>query len=456
MNNQSKNAQSHAQKTAHSATDAASSVLFQTYRTEDGHLIGEMSLNAPKSLNALSVEMCQLMSAQLLEWQHDDQVAAVLLRGAGEKAFCAGGDIRKLYDSMVEHQGSQAADSSTPQPANPYATEFFGSEYDLYRQMHYYCKPLILWGSGIVMGGGMGLMAGCSHRIVTETTRFAMPEITIGLFPDATGSWFLQRMPAKIGLFLGLTGAQCNANDALLVNLAEYVLPSGAYAQVVDALTQANWQGPAASDVQTNSSQVSTNNRHLVADHHARATVSRVLSELLSTLMNDNDTKSTLTLKPSQLMRHWLAIQRLMNCGGLADIDALMRDDNKLAQLDAKFAQDEWTQKALATYRHGCPVTAALTFELFHKVATLSLEQILYLETNVAVNCAKNPDFREGVRALLIDKDKNPQWSMSMADCLTAEGQGYIESHFASPYPPHEHPFCEWLSDKAYGIKVLH
>ena len=162
-------------------------VLFQTETTDCGHLIGIMTLNTPKSLNALSVEMCQLLSQQLEQWESDDQVVALVLKGAGDKAFCAGGDIRKLYDSMSE---------TAPLP-NPYATEFFGSEYNLYRQMHFYPKPLILWGDGIIMGGGMGLMAGCSHRLVTERTRFAMPEITIGLFPDASGSWFLQRMPAK-------------------------------------------------------------------------------------------------------------------------------------------------------------------------------------------------------------------------------------------------------------------
>ncbi|MGE6439821.1 enoyl-CoA hydratase/isomerase family protein, partial [Psychrobacter sp. NPDC078370] len=138
-------------------------VLFNTEPTDCGHLIGVMTLNTPKSLNALSVDMCQLLSAQLEQWQADEQVVALVLKGAGDKAFCAGGDIRKLYDSMS---------ASAPMP-NPYATEFFSHEYRLYRQMHFYPKPLILWGDGIIMGGGMGLMAGCSHRLVTERTRFA-------------------------------------------------------------------------------------------------------------------------------------------------------------------------------------------------------------------------------------------------------------------------------------------
>ena len=389
---------------AHTATNIAEpSVVFETQPTDCGHHIGIMTLNTPKSLNALSVDMCQLLTQQLTAWQDDAKVVAILLKGAGDKAFCAGGDIRKLYDSM-------SADAPLP---NPYATEFFGHEYRLYRQMHLYPKPLILWGDGIIMGGGMGLMAGCSHRIITERTRFAMPEVTIGLFPDASGSWFLQRMPAKTGLFLGLTGAQCQGRDALLVNLAEYAVASEDYEAVIKQLVSTNWRDAADT-------------------HHA--TTSRALAQLPAT-----------ALPESKLATHWQPIERLMTIGGLADIDAALRDDDALTALDAAFASDPWTQRAAATYRSGCPVTAALTYELYHKVGDLSLAQILYLETNVAVHCAANPDFKEGVRALLIDKDKNPTWSRTMADCLSVEGRDYIAQHFTNPYSAGEHPLSDWL-----------
>ena len=396
-------------------------VLFNTEPTECGHLIGIMTLNTPKSLNALSVEMCQLLAQQLEQWESDDQVVALVVKGAGDKAFCAGGDIRKLYDSMSE---------TAPLP-NPYATEFFGSEYNLYRQMHFYPKPLILWGDGIIMGGGMGLMAGCSHRLVTERTRFAMPEITIGLFPDASGSWFLQRMPAKTGLFLGLTGAMCNGNDALLANLAEYAFASDDYDAIIQRLKQSDWQATAGS-----TDQCHNNSAHSI--------VSRALAA-----------QPVAKLPASKLAQHWSAIQQLMNSGGLGDIDALLQSDEALTQLDADFAADSWTQRAVATYRHGCPVTAALTYALYHKVTDLSLEQVLYLETNVALHCAANPDFKEGVRALLIDKDRNPQWSRSLADCLSSEGQAYIHSHFVNPYATGEHPLGGWLGDEALGSQLV-
>lgn len=396
-------------------------VLFSTEPTDCGHLIGIMTLNTPKSLNALSVEMCQLLAQQLEQWQNDDRIVALVLKGAGDKAFCAGGDIRKLYDSM-------SIDAPLP---NPYATEFFGHEYRLYRQMHFYSKPLILWGDGIIMGGGMGLMAGCSHRLVTERTRFAMPEVTIGLFPDASGSWFLQRMPAKTGLFLGLTGAMCNGSDALLTNLAEYAVASTDYDGVIQSLKQSDWQ-VAASSID----KCDNNSAHSI--------VSRVLAA-----------QSVAELPASKLAQHWRAIQQLMNSGGLGDIDALLQSDEALAQLDADFAADSWSQRAVATYRHGCPVTAALTYALYYKVTDLSLEQVLYLEANVAVHCAANPDFKEGVRALLIDKDRNPQWSRSLADCLSSEGQAYIQQHFVNPYAKGEHPLGDWLGDEALGSQSV-
>ena len=396
-------------------------VLFDTEPTECGHLIGIMTLNTPKSLNALSVEMCQLLAQQLEQWQNDDQIVALVLKGAGDKAFCAGGDIRKLYDSMS---------TSAPLP-NPYATEFFGHEYRLYRQMHFYPKPLILWGDGIIMGGGMGLMAGCSHRLVTERTRFAMPEVTIGLFPDASGSWFLQRMPAKTGLFLGLTGAMCNGNDALLSNLAEYAVASSDYDAVIQSLKQSDWQVAAGS-----TDKCRNNSAHSI--------VSRALAA-----------QPAAELPASKLATYWKPIQQLMNSGGLGDINALLQSDEALAKLDTDFAADSWTQRAVDTYRQGCPVTVALTYALYHKVTDLSLEQVLYLEANVAVHCAANPDFKEGVRALLIDKDRNPQWSRSLAECLSTEGQEYIHQHFVNPYAKGEHPLGDWLGDEALGSQLV-
>src|SRR5690606_4707416 len=143
-------------------------------------------------------------------------IALVVLRGAGDKAFCAGGDLHAMYQGMLENRSGDAWQ-------DPHAREFFEVEYRLDYQIHTYRKPILCWGSGIVMGGGVGLMMGASHRVVTDTTRWAMPEINIGLFPDVGGTWMLARLPGGIGRFIALTAAQLGASDCLALGLADYV-----------------------------------------------------------------------------------------------------------------------------------------------------------------------------------------------------------------------------------------
>lgn len=381
-------------------TSTTAPIIINTIPTKDGLAIGTLTLNDPKALNALSIDMCKLMAKQLSQWQTDDSIVAIILKGSGNKAFCAGGNIRKLYDSMI---------NQPPMP-NPYAEDFFSNEYHLYKQMNEYKKPIILWANGIVMGGGMGLMAMCSHRVVTETTRFAMPEISIGLYPDATGSWFLQRMPAKSGLFLGLTGAQCNGADAIVSNMAEYAIKSDDYESLVTALINATWS-------------TSKNLKH---------TASETLASIYqSDLFEHHHIKSN-------ILTHWQLINQITNMGDIHAINKAMQDP----KLSKEYEEEKWITHAINSYKNGCPVTAALTFELFSKVPTLSLAQILYLELNVSLHCANNPDFKEGVRALLVDKDKNPKWSKTLAECT----EDYISSHFESPYAHGNHPFDEWFN----------
>ena len=160
--------------------------------------------------------MAGIMLDALRQWQARSDIVAVVIDAAGEKAFCAGGDIVSMYNSMVEAHGEVPAFLET----------FFETEYTLDYTIHNYNKPIIVWGSGIVMGGGMGLLCGASHRVVTETSRLAMPEISIGLYPDVGGSYFLPRLPGKSGLFLGLTGGQMNAADAMYVGLADVMVSS--------------------------------------------------------------------------------------------------------------------------------------------------------------------------------------------------------------------------------------
>ncbi|WP_438405061.1 enoyl-CoA hydratase/isomerase family protein, partial [Aeromonas hydrophila] len=192
-------------------------VKVSCYPTEDGHQVGVLTLDSPASLNALSLPMIQILQQTLTRWEQDPAIVCGLLLGEGEKAFCAGGDIRSFYYRKQEASGSELFE---------YARDFFEQEYRLDHHIHSYRKPLICVADGICMGGGIGLFAGADFRVVTERSLFAMPEVTIGLYPDVGASWFLSRMPGLLGLWLGLTGARFNGSDAIGLGLADHAIAS--------------------------------------------------------------------------------------------------------------------------------------------------------------------------------------------------------------------------------------
>jgi len=174
--------------------------------------IGLITLNRPKALNALTHDMAVAMLARLKDWAADDAVQTVVIQGEGERAFCAGGDIRTLYDSG--------------KAGTPYALEFYRDEYLLNAFIKHFPKPYVALLRGFVMGGGVGVSVHGSHRIADETMTFAMPETGIGLFPDVGGSFFLPRLPGEIGMYLGLTGARLKTADALYAGVATHFVPS--------------------------------------------------------------------------------------------------------------------------------------------------------------------------------------------------------------------------------------
>lgn len=357
-------------------------VLFEERVAANGKRIGIALLDAEKSLNALSLPMIRLLHPRLQQWAADDGVACVVLHGAGEKAFCAGGDVRSLYHAIREHVGP---------PPNPVALAFFGEEYALDLFIHRYPKPLMVWGSGIVMGGGLGLLAGASHRVVTETSRVAMPEISIGLFPDVGGSWFLARMPGRMGLFLALTGASINGHDLKVTRLADHFVSSADRAAILDELAAVNWRGEADAD---------------------RAQ--------LSALLQRHEVAAQALLPDSQLQRHAQTIEQLTRG---ADLTAVHAD------ITGYDGDDAWLRRAAQTLARGSPTTAALIWELRRRAANLSLEQVFELELIVALQCCAHPDFAEGVRALLIDKDNAPRWTPpTLAEVTPA----WVAEHFVA------------------------
>ncbi|RJG21001.1 enoyl-CoA hydratase/isomerase family protein [Massilia cavernae] len=364
----------------HPTDTLAAPVRLEERAAGGGMRVAVATLDAPKSLHALTLDMIRLLDGALQRWALDPAVACVVLQSSTDKAFCAGGDVRGLRDAILAEPGVVP---------NPAAQAFFSEEYRLDHRIHTYPKPVLVWGGGIVMGGGLGLMAGASHRVATETTRIAMPEISIGLFPDVGGSWFLPRMPGRAGIFLGLTGAPLNAGDALFTGLADYFILQQDRSSVVDALCEADWQD--------------------VAD--PRLSMDRVLRSFAA---------PAAALPESEVRSHFDEIQSLTASRALDEVVAAIRGYNGDAP---------WLQRAARTLAGGSPLSAALAWDLQRRARHLGLADVFRLELTVALRCCAHPDFSEGVRALLVDKDNAPRWQPlapgAVAQCFVPPWSGH-------------------------------
>ncbi|NLO79839.1 MAG: enoyl-CoA hydratase/isomerase family protein [Xanthomonadaceae bacterium] len=357
-------------------------VVFEERAAGGGKRVGFARLNAEKSLNALSQAMIDLLRPRLAQWAEDDDIACVVLLGSGERAFCAGGDVVSLYHAMKANPGG---------PVAP-AERFFETEYRLDYQIHTYPKPMLCWGDGIVMGGGLGLMSGCSHRVVTERSRIAMPEGVIGFFPDVAGTWFLTRMPGRTGLFLGLTGAHMNAGDALYLGLADFCIGAAQRDAVFVGLTEIAWSGDAELDRQQ-----------------------------LSLLLRRLAAASGDLLPESNVARHRALIDRVTDYTSV---------EGMLAALRSERSDDKWIVAALESLERSSPTASKVFVEQYRRGRHLSLKEVFMLELNMAVQFTRRHDFAEGVRALLVDKDRNPRWRPSRLEDVSAAD---VAAHFEPP-----------------------
>lgn len=373
-------------------------VLYDVMATAGSSKVGVATLNSPQTLNGLSLAMCESLAAQLAQWEADDGIALVVLRGAGEKAFCAGGDLHALYAGMLDNSSGRAWD-------NTYARRFFDVEYRLDYQIHTYSKPVLCWGSGIVMGGGVGLMMGASHRVVSDITRFAMPEITIGLFPDVGGTWMLSRLPAGIGLFLALTGAHLGASDCRHLGLANYVAASGCWPTLMARIQAETWEP-------------------------SRTRNDDLLHRILVSLHPAD-------LPAGPLQTHYAAIQDWCLSPDLDTVGA------NLAALAAH--DDPWLKRAGSTFTAGSPGSARLCFALLRRTRHLSLADAFRQEYIVSLQCGVQGDFQEGIRALLIDKDKKPAWRPAS---LSEAGEAWVDRFFVPSWPSDtRHPLADLGAD---------
>jgi enoyl-CoA hydratase len=322
--------------------------------------VGVIRLNRPKAINAVTLEMFRDIDKALDEFESDPAVGVILLEGAGERGLCAGGDIRALYESS--------------KVKGDLGKILWREEYILNARIAAFPKPYVAFMDGIVMGGGVGLSAHSRHRVVTERTKLAMPEVGLGFFPDVGGTWLLSRSPGEIGTYFGLTGQTMNGPDAVYAGFADAVVPSDKLASLREALVDLR-AGVNSADVEATIDQFATGERS--------GPVAAIQSEI----------------------NRWFAHDRMEDI-----LAALQRDGSELAQ------------STLKTLNEKSPRGMVVTLKLLRLArSSTSLEQCLVREYRAALEVFKSDDFREGVRAAVIDKDRNPRWSPTRIADVTPE-----------------------------------
>jgi enoyl-CoA hydratase/carnithine racemase len=314
-----------------------------------------VTLNRPKSLNALTYEMASELEAALRRWATDASVAIVLVNAAGDRAFCAGGDIQDLYAS------GKAGDFD-------YGRRFWADEYRLNAFIANYPKPYVAIMDGIVMGGGVGVSAHGSHRVVTERTVLAMPECSIGLIPDVGASWRLAHAPGHVGDYVGLTGTRLGPGDAIYAGFADHFVSTTRLEEMKGTL-------------------VETGDAAAIADFAEAPTA-------------------------GELAEHRRAIDAAF---GRSDVLAI------IAALEADGSG--WAGKTLAALRRGSPLSVACAFEVIRRARQAArIEDALAMEYRFASRCMEHGDFLEGIRAAIIDKDRKPAWTHGRIEEVPPDG----------------------------------
>jgi enoyl-CoA hydratase len=333
-----------------------------------------ITLNRPQALNAITLEMAVAMTALLQEWQSDPKVGAVLIDGAGDRGFCAGGDIRALYEAAKNNAKTKPVKATDALPVR-----FWATEYKLNVLIARYAKPVIAVMDGLVMGGGVGLSAHAAHRVVTERSAIAMPEVSIGFFPDVGTAFLLARAPGYIGTYLALTGQRLGAADALSCKLADIHVPADRSIELPAALANCR-------------------------SHDAvRASLERL----------------SVAPAPARLPkeREW--------------IDACYRGDVLEEIIERlRTSRAEGAQAALEIMRKASPTSLKVTLRNVRSAAAFDrVEQSFAQDYRIALACIAGHDFIEGIRAAIIDKDRNPHWRPETIEAVTEE---IVDRHFRS------------------------
>jgi enoyl-CoA hydratase/carnithine racemase len=356
-------------------------------RIETANGIGFIALDRPKALNALSTPMLLAIRAALDTWRHDASVRAVVVHSPHARAFCAGGDIRFLYQSAKS--GDRAA-----------IDRFFTEEYKLNHEIFTYPKPYIALMNGVVMGGGMGISQGARHtgglRVVTHSTKMAMPETRIGLFPDVGVCWFLARTPGAIGRYMAATGATIGAADALYANLADVYMEDEALPRLLSELKQASFASGA--DV-----------------------VRFIEGEAAGYAVAPAPQASSLALDRASIDRHFAS------GNGAACLKSLEQDGS------------EWAAHAAAELRERAPLSIDVSLELVDRAKQSTMAETLRRDLDLTRTTFDHGDVVEGIRARIVDKDNLPAWKVTRIEDVT---RAEVERMFESAWTPAAHPLA--------------
>ncbi|OGO91982.1 MAG: 3-hydroxyisobutyryl-CoA hydrolase [Coxiella sp. RIFCSPHIGHO2_12_FULL_44_14] len=329
--------------------------------------IGEIRLNRPKALNALSLDMCVALREQLLQWQQDATIKAVIIAGEGGRAFCAGGDVRALYQNRT-HIAE--------------IIDFFRQEYRMNKTIFHFTKPYISLLDGITMGGGAGVSIHGSHRVASEFFSFAMPETAIGFFPDIGAGYFLNQCPGKMGYYLGLTGVTIKISDAVALGLVNHFVERAKQPALVRALCEADFLGDPMKHVSA-----------IIAQHHFE-------------------------ISATDLMPHAAHIEC---CFTASNVQAIIKNFQSLG--------NDWSKEIVALLSKRSPSSLAVTFQYLQRAATLNFDEVMQMNFNLAQAFMQRHDFFEGVRAVLMDKDQAPQWEPKSIEHLQEqEIERYFEN----------------------------
>jgi enoyl-CoA hydratase/carnithine racemase len=334
--------------------------------------LGYLTLNRPSGLNALSLPMIRLLHRQLLQWANDPEIHGVVLRSNNEKAFCAGGDIRSLYDSQKAGENVRQV--------------FLKEEYALDQYIHAYAKPILALAHGFVLGAGMGLVQGAQIRIISDDARMGMPETGIGFFPDVGASHFLTRLPGELGTYLGITGVYVRPADALFTGLADWCLPRNQFAEFERRLDSQDWNMPTMD----------------------------CLSNLLASMACTKLLGSELKALSAAIDLHFA-------------FDSIEGICNSLKS-EERYGFQDWAEETLELINSRSPLALCVTLELLRRGRTLPLADCFRLEQHLSGQWFEKGDLMEGVRALLIDKDKKPQWNPPTLAEMTPQ---HVEAFFA-------------------------